>query len=668
MRSIRFMLAGLLGLAGLAAVAQQVGPRPADPISEAPAGAASATAVPTVPEGTPEMSAENVNTWLDGFIPYALASGDLAGGVIVIVKDGEVLAERGFGYADMARRTPVDPAGTLFRPGSVSKLFTWTAVMQLVEQGRLDLDADVNTYLDFEIPARGGEPVTLRNIMTHTAGFEEQMKSLISTRDGVVPSYQDLLRRWVPHRVFAPGTTPAYSNYATSLAGYVVERVSGEDFDTYVERHIFGPLGMRNSTFRQPVPQRMVPMLATGYRRASGTPVDFEFVGPRPAGSMSATGADMARFMIAHLNGGAIGDARILRPETVQLMHSTAHPGIGPLQRMVLGFYETNLNGRRAIGHGGDTVGFHSDLHLFIDDNVGIFVSFNAGGRQGAVGGLRSAIVDQFADRYFPAPRDARRVDADTAAEHARMMTGTWVNSRGAFSSFMNILELLGQVKVGLNGDGGLVVPFLPGLNGEPRRWVEVEPFVWQDLDSHERLAAQVVDGQAVRFSTDTVSPFMVFDRAPWYKNSAWLMPALLFALAVLALTAIFWPVRALVRRRFGATLTLEKRELLSYRLVRGAALFILLVLFGWMFAIQTMMGDFNNLNPSFDPVIYTLQILGFVAFLGGFGVILWDAWLVWRGKRGWKAKVWSLVLVLAALIVVWVGFAFNLLSLGANY
>lgn len=668
MRSIRFMLAGLLGLAGLAAVAQQVGPRPADPVSEAPAGAASATAVPAVPEGTPEMSAENVNTWLDGFIPYALASGDLAGGVIVIVKDGEVLAERGFGYADMTRRTPVDPAGTLFRPGSVSKLFTWTAVMQLVEQGRLDLDADVNTYLDFEIPARDGAPVTLRNIMTHTAGFEEQMKSLISTRDGIVPSYQDLLRRWVPHRVFAPGTTPAYSNYATSLAGYIVERVSGEDFDTYVERHIFGPLGMRNSTFRQPVPQRMVPMLATGYRRASGTPVDFEFVGPRPAGSMSATGADMARFMIAHLNGGAIGDARILRPETVQTMHSTAHPGIGPLQRMVLGFYETNLNGHRAIGHGGDTVGFHSDLHLFVDDNVGIFVSFNAGGRQGAVGGLRSAIVDQFADRYFPAPRDARRVDADTAAEHARMMTGTWVNSRGAFSSFMNILELLGQVKVGLNSDGGLVVPFLPGLNGEPRRWVEVEPFVWQDLDSHERLAAQVVDGQVVRFSVDTISPFMVFDRAPWYKNSAWLMPALLLALAILAITAIFWPVRALVRRKFGATLALEKRELLSYRLVRGAALFILLVLFGWMFAIQTMMGDFNNLNPSFDPIIYTLQILGFVAFLGGLGVILWDAWLVWRGKRGWKAKLWSIALVLAALIVVWVGFAFNLLSLGANY
>ena len=668
MRSIRFMLAGLLGLAGLAAVAQQVGPRPADPVSEAPASAGAAAAVPSVPEGTPEMTAENVNIWLDGFIPYALATGDLAGGVIVIVKDGEVLAQRGFGYADMARRTPVDPAGTLFRPGSVSKLFTWTAVMQLVEQGRLDLDADVNTYLDFEIPARAGEPVTLRNIMTHTAGFEEQMKSLISTRDGVIPSYEDLLRRWVPQRVFAPGTTPAYSNYATSLAGYIVQRVSGEDFDTYVERHIFGPLGMRNSTFRQPVPERMVPMLATGYRRASGTPVDFEFVGPRPAGSMSATGADMARFMIAHLNGGAIGDARILRPETVETMHATAHPGIGPLQRMVLGFYETNLNGRRAIGHGGDTVGFHSDLHLFIDDNVGIFVSFNAGGRQGAVGGLRSAIVDQFADRYFPAPRDARRVDAETAAEHARMLTGTWVNSRGAFSSFMNVLELLGQVKVGLNSEGGLVVPFLPGLNGEPRRWVEVEPFVWQDLDSHERLAAQVVDGQVVRFSVDTVSPFMVFDRAPWYKDSAWLMPAFLLALAILAVTAIFWPVRALVRRRFGATLALEKRELLSYRLVRGGALFILLVLLGWVFTITKMMGDFNNLSPAFDPLIYTLQILGFVAFLGGLGAVLWDAWLGWRGKRGWKAKVWSLALVFAALIVVWVGFAFNLLSLGASY
>lgn len=663
MHYLKGLAVAVFALAGLAAVAQQpnpLAPAPTRPTAEAPATAAPTPAI----AGQPQLTSQDVNAWLDGFIPYALATGDIAGGVVVIVHNGQVIAQRGYGFADVARRTPVDPARTLFRPGSVSKLFTWTAVMQQVEQGRLDLDADVNRYLDFEIPPHEGRPITLRNIMTHTAGFEEQIKGLISTRDPGTAPYEELLKDWVPHRVFAPGSTPAYSNYATSLAGYIVQRVSGEPFDTYIERHIFAPLGMANSTFRQPLPPRFRPMMATGYQRASGEPVGYEYVGPRPAGSLAATGADMGRFMIAHLNGGQ----PLLRSETARLMHTTAAPGVGPLNRMMLGFYETDINGHQGIGHGGDTIGFHSDLQLFPDDNVGIFVSFNSGGREGAVGGLRSAIVEEFADRYLPGPRDSRRVDAATARQHAELLAGTWTNSRGAFSSFMSVLDLFGQVKTSVDADGRPIVPFLNGLNGEPRTWVEVEPFVWQDQNSHERLAAQVENGQVVRFSVDTISPFMVFDRTPWHKSSAWLVPALLLSLAILFLTALFWPVRALVRRKFGAALALEKRELLSYRLVRGAAWLILLVLFGWAFALTTMMGDFNNLSAGFDPIIYGLQILSFVAFLGGLAVMLWDAWLVWRGQRGWKAKVWSLALVFAAFIIVWIGFAFNLLSLGANY
>jgi CubicO group peptidase (beta-lactamase class C family) len=661
MRPISYLVAIGVALAGLAVAAQQ--PNPLVPKAAAPTAAPAATTAP-VPAGGAPLNAADLNAWLDGLVPYALGTGDIGGGVIVVVKDGQILAQRGFGHADVDKRTPVDPARTLFRPGSVSKLFTWTAVMQQVEQGRLDLDADVNKYLDFTIPPRDGKPITLRNIMTHTAGFEESLKNLIGTDDSPPPPYEELVKRWIPERVFAPGTTPAYSNYATSLAAYIVQRVSKEPFDQYVERHIFAPLGMANSTFRQPLPARLKPMMATGYQVASGEPVGFEYIGPRPAGSLSATGTDMARFMIAHLNNGA----PLLRPETARMMHTTAHPGVGPLNRMMLGFYETTVNGRRAIGHGGDTVGFHSDLQLFLDDKVGIFVSFNARGRQNAVGSLRAALVDQFADRYFPAPADTRRVDAKTSAEHARLMGGSWFASRGAFSSPMNALQLLSQTKIGVDGKGRLIAPIYPGLNGQPRRWVEVEPFVWQDLDSHERLAATVVDGRPVRLSQDTLAPFTVYDRVPWHRNSAWLLPALLLSMAILALTAIFWPVRAVVRRRYGAKLELEKRELLAFRLTRGFSLAILLVLIGWAVGISVMFGDLGNLHPSFDPLLWILEILSFLAFLGGLAIFLWDAWLVWKGKRGWKSKLWTLALIFAGVIVVWVGFAFNLLSLGANY
>ena len=194
-----------------------------------------------------------------GFVPYALAAGDIAGAVVVVVKDGAVLVQKGYGHADVEARTPVDPAATLFRPGSVSKLFTWTAVMQLVEQGKLDLDADVNQYLDFEIPARDGTPVTLRQAMTHTTGFEEQIRALITADPDEITPLGDALKYWVPERIHVPGATPAYSNYATALAGYIVERVSGESFDDYIERHSFQPLGMDRSSFRQPLP---APLLA----------------------------------------------------------------------------------------------------------------------------------------------------------------------------------------------------------------------------------------------------------------------------------------------------------------------------------------------------------------------------------------------------------------------
>src|SRR5271163_3154082 len=135
-----------------------------------------------------------------------IAQADIAGAVIAVVKDGSLVFAKGYGYADTAKKTQISPEMTLFRPGSVSKLFTWTAVMQQVEQGKIDLDADVNQYLDFKIPAREGKPVTMRELMQHVAGFEEQAKGIMS-EDPKSPGFEALLKQWVPERVFAVGST-----------------------------------------------------------------------------------------------------------------------------------------------------------------------------------------------------------------------------------------------------------------------------------------------------------------------------------------------------------------------------------------------------------------------------------------------------------------------------
>jgi len=206
-----------------------------------------------------DLTKADVDAWLDGYMPYALKAGAIPGAVVVVVKDGQPLTMRGFGYSDLKTQKPVDPELTLFRPGSVSKLFTWTAVMQLVQAGKLDLDKDVNTYLDFKIPPRDGKPITLRNLMTHTPGFSETAKYLIDFGEKHPEPLGKILARWTPERIYAPGTMPAYSNYGASVAGYIVERVSGEPFDAYIQRHIFAPAGMAHSSFDQPLPAALRP-------------------------------------------------------------------------------------------------------------------------------------------------------------------------------------------------------------------------------------------------------------------------------------------------------------------------------------------------------------------------------------------------------------------------
>jgi len=262
-----------------------------------------------------ELTGADLGAWLDGMMPLALGRGDIAGAVVVVVKDGQVLVAKGYGAADMKTGKPVDPARTLFRPGSISKLFTWTAVMQLVEQKKLDLDTDVNTYLDFTIPHTFGQPVTLRDLMTHRPGFEEQIKRLFTEDPTRMRSLGEGLKTWVPEQIYPPGDRPAYSNYGATLAGYIVERVSGEKFADYIAHHIFQPRGMTHATVVQPLPRNLAGDMSSGYDKASGDPKKFELVWMSPAGALSSTGGDIAKFMIAYLNGVS----PILKPETVSM-------------------------------------------------------------------------------------------------------------------------------------------------------------------------------------------------------------------------------------------------------------------------------------------------------------------------------------------------------------
>ena len=676
MRSTLALLACILCLAASAPSSAANPPSAPPPNPVAPVASVSGAELPAAEaaEGGHPLNETDVSAWLDGYLPFAMARGDIPGAVVVVVKDGRVLAQKGYGYSDVAARKPVDPETTLFRPGSVSKLFTWTAVMQLVEEKKLDLDADVNQYLDFQIPATGGPPVTLRNLMTHTPGFDEIVRGLIVTDVKDLLTLEQSLKHRVPPRVTATGSTPAYSNYGAALAGYIVQRVSGQPFDDYLEARIFKPLGMTRATFRQPLPESLAPLMSKGYKPGSDDPQPFEMIGLSPAGSMSASGGDMARFMIAHLQKGTFEGTRILGESTAVEMHDTASKMFPPLKGMVLGFYQSDVNGHRAIAHAGDTGWFHSDLNLFIDDGVGVFVSFNSAGKDGTAQPLRVALVTDFADRYLPsagkgamtAAAPAAAVDAKTAREHAALLAGRYLFSRRSHTSFVAALNLLSQVKVVADKDGVVVVDALKDLNEQPKKWHEVSPFVWQDASGHERLAAQVENGRVVRFGYDPY-PFMLLEPVPGWMSASWLLPLWIASLIAILLTTLAWPISALVRRRYKVAYGLTGRDATAHRRIRLAALFVLLSTIAVGVTLGLMFSDFKYLAPGIERWVFVLRLVTLIALVIGALTALWNAWVVLRSQRRWLAKLWSILLAISFLTTLWVGLVFKLAGFGGN-
>lgn len=663
-------LAGLLTavITLLSTVSGQV-PSIAPPNLTPPAGAPEVGAkTPEVPaQGAHSLTKDDVEAWLDGFMPYALQRGDVAGAIVAVVKDGKLLLSKGYGYCDVAARKPVDPQRTLFQAGSVSKLFTWTAVMQMEEQGKVDLDADINTYLNFTIPSRAGKPVTLRNIMTHTPGFDEVVRALIVTSPKDLPSLEQALKRWVPPRVTDAGSTPAYSNYGAGLAGYIVQRVSGLPFDDYIEQKIFAPLGMTHATFRQPLPERLKPDMSKGYKVASGDPEPFEMVTIPPAGSLAISANDMAPFMIAHLQNGAFDSSRILQEKTAVKMHSTANTMIPPLHRMLLGFYENDINGHRVITHGGDTEYFHSELNLLPDDNVGLYISLNSLGKDGAAAPIRTMLFKEFGDRYFPAPLPEGSVDAKTAKEHAQLLAGRYTFSRRAHTSFLSMLNLLGEMKVIANSDGTITVAALKGTDEQPKKWKEIAPFVWRNVAGGDRLAAKVENGRVTRFGYDEY-PFMIFEPVPWWWSSGWLLPLWIAALVALGLTVLAWPISALVRRRYKVAYGLTGADALAHRRIRIASLLVLAMVLAWVFTITMFSANFSWVGPGMDSWYIILRVLSIVIFFGGAAVAVWNAWVVLQSQRGKLAKIWSVVLAISCLVVLYVVIVFHLIGYTANY
>ncbi|GAB3209674.1 serine hydrolase domain-containing protein [Marinactinospora thermotolerans] len=623
-------------------------------------------APPPTPSGaTADLTREDLETWLDGLVPAALDQTGIPGAAVSVVHDGELLTARGYGYADTgadgSEPVPVDPQETLFRVGSVSKLFTATAVMRLVEEGRVDLDADVHEYIDFTVPTSFDEPVTLRHLLTHTPGFEERVAGMI-----LPPDAEDDLRAHLvtdpPEQVFPPGTVPAYSNYGNALAGYVVERVSGVPFEEYVQENVLEPLGMDSSTFAQPLPDGLAQRVAEGYTVDTAAAGPFEVVAGAPAGSLTASATDMAHFMLAHLGQA---DRPLLEPQTLDLMHA---PGLdeetlgtlaqGP--RMALGFFEEDRNGRRILGHGGDTQYFHSHLQIYPDEGTGVFVALNGGGHGGIESlRLREEILFGFADRYFPA-EDAPASKAEpTAVEHAAMAEGVYESSRSMYSTFLSVLGVAGgQTRVIAREDGTILVT--PGPETmEPTVYEEVEPWVWREVGGQRLLAMRVAGDQVEAIGFGSAFTLLPVDTV---RTASLALPVVAVSVAILLAAALSWPLGALMRR--GRSLPAPQPAGRPARiLARAGVACALAALAGWTVVVSLVMG-FQEVPKGVLYALLGAQWAGVAAIIPAAVALVGDI----RRRAGWRRCLGGL-LVLSALIGV-AGFAalFGLLSPDMSY
>jgi CubicO group peptidase (beta-lactamase class C family) len=607
---------------------------------------------PPAAVGPPQLTAEDLSAFLGGMIPYAISQANIAGAAVAVVANGQLVFAEGYGFADTKSRRPVIADQTLFRAGSVSKLFTWTAVMQLVEQGKLDLDANINDYLDFKVPEPYGRPITLRDLMTHSAGFEETVTDLFVNKPSQLFPLRQYLIRHMPPLIYPPGQVVAYSNYGATLAGYIVQRVSGEPFDEYVMRHILQPLGMDHSTFQQPLPANLRPLLASGYPQASSDDAaPFELVEAAPAGALTTDVTDLAKFMLAQLDGGSYsGGAQILSAATVAEMHTPQGRPLPGMNGMDLGFYDENRNGRRIIGHGGDTSVFHSDLHLLLDKGVGFVIMLNSTGNAGAAEAVRVAIFRRFLDRYFPYTPPREATVSDPGKDAARV-AGFYGSSR---HTALRILNAVGQSAVTAERNGQIEASELTHLSGVPKRWREVGPLTWREVGGQAHLEFVAGKTGKIKYwlSDDTIPvdinlPVHGLGQSSLLKSLGGLF------LIVMLLTVGIWIGGAIIRRRFQHPLALPPRKAALRLASRIGVVIYLLLIVGWL-AFFAGLSTAALVGGELLGRLIPLYVLGVLAILGSLAMIANAGLRLRLGPGGILARGGELLLGLAGIYGVW--------------
>lgn len=440
--------------------------------SEWPATANSPTKMSNGP-----IDPKEFEQFLDSFFAEQMQKEHIPGAAFAFVKDNKVFFKKGYGFANLERRQRVSPDSTIFRIGSISKVFTAEAVIQLADQGKVSLTADVNRYLKrVKVPATFTQQVTAAHLISHTAGFDEiRPGTQAPDKESVLPLADFLRGRLV--RLWQPGQIPMYSTYGITLAGLLVEDVSGMAFEDYLAKNIWHPLAMSRTCIS--VPPALADDTAVGYEfvKDSGThqPQKWEWYHTTPASSINSTAADMATWIIAHLQNGRYGDVRILSEQAAREMHRTHATGHPKIHGLAYGFDEDMYGDIRMLEHSGNMAGFSSLVILIPGQNAGFFV-VNHGENSQLRDNLKWALMERY---YSPMHKASVPEPSEDFNARAHLFVGRY----GAITYCHTCQgrEPGMVLRVNANTDGTLT------LNG--RRWIEVEPLLFVREDGASKIA-----------------------------------------------------------------------------------------------------------------------------------------------------------------------------------
>ena len=612
-----------------------------------------------------------LRSFVDGVVKAHMDEDHIAGASVAIVQNNELLYNNVYGTANLAEFKPVSD-DTLFRVGSISKTFIWTALMQLQQDGKLDINEPINKYLPEALQLSDDNfenPILIRHLMTHSLGLEDSAFGHLFVKDEAnLTSISQYLENHRPEQVREAGLTTSYSNYGAALAGFIVEQVSGETFNDYVEGHIFTPLSMNNSSFRepysarddlpQPISAELAANISSGFKYSSGIFVqqNFEHIEHiAPAGAMSSTALDMARYMQAHLNLGVLKGGRILNQDSATTMQQQLFTNAANINGFAHGFMEFNLPGNyKGFGHGGATLYFMSNMVMVPELNLGIFISTNTNTGGKLVRSFPALLVDHFfaetsAEQYPQAPSDFKT--------RGLRFVGNYFSDRHSYEQLEKVFSLFnGFTNVSISKDGYLLTNSASGSQS----WVETSPLTFSQVGGYKTLGfSQDEDGNIVKmFPNDGTA---AATKVGFFKSGQWLQ--IIFMLTLLGSVGSL--AGAWLRRK--RTVQESLNESVASRLAAFMG-FIWLLFFGFfitaILGIASIQEQVVFSFPSNNMVIaLSLALFGLVLSL----INLPSLFIVWRDGNWpfWRRIRHSLVIIFSFAFVLTL-YHWNLL--GFNY